>query len=309
MASAPHPGVPWKYRIGLPVGIAVLDPRDLSAVGPSHGTLQQVVQDTPAHHESLPSGNVEPACVFLRRATRWLHYDPSDGTPVPVRTLGGLRRLPGGVAARRRGHAEALGFDTLLVADHLVEMLPPLLPLAFAAEATDRLRVGTFVINNDFRHPVVLAREAASLGMLTEGRFELGLGAGHMKPEYDQVGIPFDAAGVRVDRLAEAVPLIRMLLDGEEVTHEGEHYRVTAHRAWPVLEPAHRVPILVGGNGRACCRSPRAGRTRSAWSASPTPPRRAVCGSPTSPPPVSINTSAGCGSKPATVSTGWSSTR
>src|SRR6476660_2423218 len=151
---------------------------------------------------------------------------------------------------RQSRRAEAVGFDTLLVADHLVDTLSPLAALLTAAEATDRLRFGTFVMNNDFRHPVLLAREAATLGLLTEGRFELGLGAGHMKPEYEQAGIAFDRARVRVDRLAESVAVIRRLLDGEEVTHHGEHYDVDGHRAWPILEPAHRVPMLVGGNGR-----------------------------------------------------------
>ncbi len=171
--------------------------------------------------------------------------------PRPFR-FGLSARSPVSRAAWQRTarQAEAIGFDTLLVADHLVDMLPPLVSLASAAEATERLRVGTLVVNNDFRHPVVLAREAAALGMLTEGRFELGLGAGHMKPEYDQAGIRFDRAGVRVERLDESVAIIRKLLDGHDVTHHGKHFRVTGHRAWPVLDPAHRVPILVGGNGR-----------------------------------------------------------
>jgi len=146
--------------------------------------------------------------------------------------------------------AEANGFGTLLVADHLAPMFPPMTALATAAEATDRLHVGTYVVNNDFRHPVLLAREAATLGLLTEGRFELGLGAGHMKPEYDEVGLAFDPAAVRVARLAESVEIVRGLLDGEEVIWHGEHYGVDGHRGFPALEPAHRVPLLVGGNGR-----------------------------------------------------------
>jgi probable F420-dependent oxidoreductase len=97
--------------------------------------------------------------------------------------------------------AEAMGFDVLLVADHLAEMFPPLTALCTAAEATARLRVGTFVVDNDFRHPVLLAREAATIDLLTDGRLELGLGAGHMKHEYDEAGLRFDRAGVRVARL------------------------------------------------------------------------------------------------------------
>ena len=88
--------------------------------------------------------------------------------------------------------AEALGFDVLHVSDHLAGGLPPLAALCSAADATERLRVGTFVVNNDFRHPVVLAREAATIDLLTDGRLELGLGAGHMKHEYDEAGLRFD---------------------------------------------------------------------------------------------------------------------
>src|SRR5947209_914176 len=108
--------------------------------------------------------------------------------------------------------AEAAGFDTMLVADHLVDgMFPPLTPLVAAAEATDHLRVGTLVINNDFRHPVLVAREAATVDLLTEGRLELGLGAGHMKYEYDQAGLQFDRPGIRVARMAESAEIITRL--------------------------------------------------------------------------------------------------
>jgi probable F420-dependent oxidoreductase len=138
----------------------------------------------------------------------------------------------------------------MLVADHLMEgMFPPLTALVAAAEATDRLRVGTLVINNDFRHPVVLAREAATVDLLTEGRLELGLGAGHMKHEYDEAGLRFDSPSVRVARMAEAAEIIRRLLGGEQVTFDGAHYRVHEHRCFP-LPVQQPVPLLVGGNGR-----------------------------------------------------------
>jgi probable F420-dependent oxidoreductase len=162
-----------------------------------------------------------------------------------VSTGGATSRSEWQERARR---IEALGYDVLLTADHLDDdAFPPLLPLVSVADVTERLRVGTYVVNNDFRHPVLLAREAAALGVLSDGRFLLGLGAGHMKSEYDEAGIPFDGGGVRVDRLEESVAIVRGLLDGEEVTHAGEHYAVTGHRSWPT-EP--RVPLLIGGNGR-----------------------------------------------------------
>ncbi|MEJ7585735.1 MAG: LLM class F420-dependent oxidoreductase [Acidimicrobiales bacterium] len=161
----------------------------------------------------------------------------------------------GSAASRSAWHdlarrTESAGFDVLLAADHLVDdAYPPLPALLSAAEATEALHVGTYVLNNDFRHPVVLAREAVALGALTEGRFELGIGAGHMKSEYDQAGIAFDRAGVRVDRLEESVAIIKGLLAGEEVSFEGRHHQVQRHRAWPVPIEGTTVPLLVGGNG------------------------------------------------------------
>ncbi|MEP6658379.1 MAG: TIGR03621 family F420-dependent LLM class oxidoreductase [Acidimicrobiales bacterium] len=141
--------------------------------------------------------------------------------------------------------AESAGFDVLLIADHLVPSLfPPMIALQSAADATERLHVGTFVLNNDFRHPVLVAREAAALEALTDGRFELGIGAGHMKFEYDQAGIAFDDAATRVARLAEAIEVMRQLWSGEPCAFSGEHYHVTDHKI-----DATQVPLLVGGNG------------------------------------------------------------
>lgn len=143
---------------------------------------------------------------------------------------------------------ESMGFDVLHLADHLVDGLPPpFTALLAAAEATENLVVGNLVLAVDFRHPAVLAREAATLADLSGGRYELGIGAGHAEAEWRAVGIPFDAPAVRVGRLAEAVELLRRLLAGEEVTFAGDHYRLEAHRCWPV--PSQPVPILVGGNG------------------------------------------------------------
>ncbi|HEX4215049.1 MAG TPA: TIGR03621 family F420-dependent LLM class oxidoreductase [Candidatus Dormibacteraeota bacterium] len=152
--------------------------------------------------------------------------------------------------AERARWAEAHGFSTLLVADHLVpDLLDPFPSLAAAATATSRLRVGTFVINNDLRHPVMLAREAATLDVVSGGRFELGIGAGHMASEYHQAGLTFDRGRVRVERLAESVEILRSLLGGETCTFGGRHYRVDGHKVpEPVQRP--RPPLLIGGNGR-----------------------------------------------------------
>jgi probable F420-dependent oxidoreductase len=144
---------------------------------------------------------------------------------------------------------EAAGFDVLTFADHLGPIAPPFAGAAAAGVVTERLHVGTLVLNNDFRHPVDTARESAGIATLTDGRFELGLGAGHMKSEYDAAGIPFDGSGVRVSRLEESAQLIRDMLDGNAVDFDGMHYRVHAEARTLLAPPATRVPILIGGNG------------------------------------------------------------
>jgi probable F420-dependent oxidoreductase len=138
------------------------------------------------------------------------------------------------------------GHDVLLMPDHL-SMWPPFTPLVAAAEASDRLRFGTLVLNNEFWNPVLLAREATAVDVLTGGRLELGMGAGHAAIEFAACGIPYEAPGVRVGRLAEAVPLVRRLLAGEAVNHDGA-YRL--ERAATGLAAAQGpVPVMVGGNG------------------------------------------------------------
>jgi probable F420-dependent oxidoreductase len=151
--------------------------------------------------------------------------------------------------AEKARRVEDLGFSTLLVPDHLKELLPPLLPLVSAAEATSTVRVGTFVLNNDFRHPVLLAREAAALDLLSDGRLELGIGAGHMRSEYEEAGIRFDPASVRIERLGESVRILKSLLAGETTSLDGRHYQVRGHRAYPLPVQKPRPPILIGGNG------------------------------------------------------------
>jgi probable F420-dependent oxidoreductase len=133
--------------------------------------------------------------------------------------------------------------------DHLTDRIAPVPALAIAAEATKQLRVGTNVLNNDLRHPVLVAREAAAVDLLTNGRCELGLGAGSIRSEYEQVGLDFDRGAVRVDRLTEAVIVIKGLLRGEQVTFAGQHYRVTGHTIAPLPVQKPHSPILIGGNG------------------------------------------------------------
>jgi probable F420-dependent oxidoreductase len=152
---------------------------------------------------------------------------------------------------------EDLGFSVLTVPDHLIDgCVAPFSALGVAAEATSTLRLGTLVLNNDLRHPALVAREALALDALSGGRFELGIGAGSpmSAPEHESVGLRFDGGATRVARLAEAVDLLDGLLRGEDVTFRGEHYRLAGHRAWPPPVQAPRPPIVVGGNGRRVMR-------------------------------------------------------
>jgi probable F420-dependent oxidoreductase len=144
--------------------------------------------------------------------------------------------------------AEAAGYSTLLIADWVGPLLAPLTALAVAAASTSGLRVGTWVLANDFRNPVLVAREAATLALLSDGRFELGLGAGRTDNGYTALGIRPDTGGVRVRRLAESVRIIRALFRGETVTMAGEHYTVSDATVYPPLR--HRVPVLLAAGGR-----------------------------------------------------------
>lgn len=152
--------------------------------------------------------------------------------------------------AEKARKVEALGYDTLLFPDHLVDLASPMPALVSAAEATKRLRVGMNVLNNDLRHPVLVAREAATIDLLTDGRLQLGLGAGSIKSEYDEAGLGFDPGKVRVERLVEAVTIIKRLWSGEKVTFAGRHYRVTGHAIAPLPIQKPHPPLLIGGNGR-----------------------------------------------------------
>jgi len=146
--------------------------------------------------------------------------------------------------------AEALGYSTLYVPDHFVDHpFGPFPAMAMAAEATSTLRVGSLVLGNDYRHPVVLARDAATLDLLSDGRLELGLGAGWMTADYEKAGIPLDPAGVRVARLAEAITIVKGLTGDGPFSFSGEHYTITELDGMPkpVQQP---LPLVIGGGGK-----------------------------------------------------------
>jgi probable F420-dependent oxidoreductase len=151
--------------------------------------------------------------------------------------------------AQTARRAESLGYDVLAMPDHLGNQLSPVAALSAAAAATTRLRICTFVFANDYRHPLILAREAATLDLLSGGRFEMGMGAGWMAEDYRRLGMSYDPGPQRVDRLEEAIPLVKRLLTGETVTHDGPHYHLAGARAGVETVQKPRPPLAIGAGG------------------------------------------------------------
>jgi probable F420-dependent oxidoreductase len=140
-----------------------------------------------------------------------------------------------------------LGYSTLLLPDHFGRQLAPLHALLAAAMHVPRLRVGTIVLDNDFRHPAVLAKEAATIDLITDGRLELGIGAGWMEADYRASGLPFDAASTRVARLTEAVHLLKAFFDAEgSITFDGQFYKLDGLEPFPRRKPK----LLIAGTRR-----------------------------------------------------------
>jgi probable F420-dependent oxidoreductase len=156
-----------------------------------------------------------------------------------------------GAAWRARARqVEDLGYSSLYIPDHFGDQWGPLVALTVAAEATTSLRIGGLVFDNDYRHPVVLAKEIATLDLVSDGRVEFGIGAGWMKTDYEQSGIPYDAPGVRIRRLEEALAIFRSMWADGKATFSGSHYQVTdAEGSPPPIQRPH-PPILIGGGGR-----------------------------------------------------------
>jgi len=158
-----------------------------------------------------------------------------------------------GSAAEWRDKArkiEDLGYATLFMPDHFGEELAPLPAIAMAAAHTTTLRIGSLMFDNDYKHPAILAKEAATIDLLSDGRLELGIGAGWMRTDYDQLGLPYDPPAVRVDRFEEALHIIKQCFTGEQFTYHGEHYRVTGYASWPKPVQQPGPPLLIGGGGR-----------------------------------------------------------
>jgi probable F420-dependent oxidoreductase len=159
--------------------------------------------------------------------------------------------------------AEALGFSTFSLADHIIGPGPALaatghpvqtvaaIPaMAVAAEATSTIRIGSRVLCTDYRNPVMLAKELATLDFFSEGRLEMGLGAGWLENEYHAVGIPFESAGVRLDRMEETIALIRDSFAEGELNRTGRHVHAVGFEAVPKPVQRPTPPLMIGGGSR-----------------------------------------------------------
>ena len=162
-----------------------------------------------------------------------------------------LSRADSGVVWRQTARKiEDLGYSTLFIPDHFEDQFGPLVALTVAAEATTTLRVGSLVFGNDYRHPMVLAKEIATLDLVSEGRVEFGLGAGWMTSDYEQSGMALDPAGDRISRMAESLAVMKSLWSTGKATFEGEHYQVSGALGAPTPRQRPHPPVIIGGGGR-----------------------------------------------------------
>jgi probable F420-dependent oxidoreductase len=156
----------------------------------------------------------------------------------------------GRTLASEARRAESMGYSAIVLPDHLVELLAPIPVLATVAAATDRLRIAPFVLNNDLRHPAVVAQDLASLDVLSGGRLDIAIGAGWNKREYDRIGLSFDPVAVRSARLAEAIAVIKGALGDGPFSFRGTYYTITEHDGYPKPVQRPHPPFFIGGGGR-----------------------------------------------------------
>ena len=147
-----------------------------------------------------------------------------------------------------------MGYSTLYLPDHFTDQLGPLAALMSAADATSRLRVGSLVFDNDYRHPVVLAKEAATIDLLSDGRLDLGLGAGWMASDYEHAGMPYESPGTRIERMEEGLKVIKGLFAGGPFSFSGRHYQIKDLEGFPAPVQKPHPPIVLGGGGRRMLR-------------------------------------------------------
>ena len=182
-----------------------------------------------------PGGNVE---------------EDVDDQAVPVRSAGRRSATSASAWRDKARKLEDLGYSTLFMPDHFGEELAPMPAIAMAAAHTTTLRVGALVFDNDYKHPAILAKEAATIDLLSDGRLELGIGAGWMKTDYDALGLPYDPPAVRVDRFEEALHVIKQCFTGEKFTLSRRALPDHRLRVVPEARAGASLPILVGGGGK-----------------------------------------------------------
>jgi len=146
--------------------------------------------------------------------------------------------------------SEGNGYSCLTMPDHFDDQLAPVPALMTAANVTTTLRVGALVWDNDYKHPAVLAKELATMDVLSDGRLELGIGAGWMISDYEQMGIPYDSAKVRIDRFVEGLKVIKGAMAEGPFSFSGDHYTITNYNGTPKPVQAPCPPILIGGGGK-----------------------------------------------------------
>jgi probable F420-dependent oxidoreductase len=169
----------------------------------------------------------------------------------PFHFLANVHEIVDGAELHARARrAEQVGYHAVVIPDHLLGQLSPVVTLATVAAATSTLRLSAFVLNNDLRHPAVLAQDLASIDVLSGGRLDVAIGAGWNKPEYDAIGLAFDPTPVRQARLAESITVLKGLLAGSPVNFAGEFYRITDYAAQPVAVQRPHPPFFIGGGGR-----------------------------------------------------------
>jgi probable F420-dependent oxidoreductase len=145
---------------------------------------------------------------------------------------------------------EALGYSTLTMPDHFDDQFAPVPALVAAAAATEALRIGALVWDNDYRHPIVFAKELATIDVLSSGRLEIGIGAGWLATDYSRSGITYDSSKVRVDRFEEGVAVIKGALSGEAFSFSGKHYTIADFTGSPLPIQRPHPPILIGAGGK-----------------------------------------------------------
>ena len=168
----------------------------------------------------------------------------------PFRFAVQVSSAPNGKAWRDLARkVESLGYSTLFMPDHFGDQWAPMVGMTVAAEATETLKVGSLVFDNDYKHPVVLAKEVATLDLASEGRVEFGIGAGWMKSDYEESGMPYDSPGTRIDRMVEGLSIMKQLWNDGSASLKGEHYTVTNAQGLPRPHADH-IPIIIGGGGK-----------------------------------------------------------